>query len=497
MRPLLLILLASLGLHGCTILGPDYQDPQTDVSPDYLENEGYQSEAPQTIWWEAFNDPTLNLLVVRALSENNRIGIAVSNVNVARASYGLARLERVPFDTITTSYIQQGFYSAPPGFVGIGDGFDGDTGLTANEILNASIAASWEVDLFGRVTRSIRAAEADMENTAATLLDLRSTVAAETVDAYVTYRGIELQAVVAREYIVNQQETVRLVTIRRDAGRGSSLDVERAKEQLSSTRAILPPIESQARAALYRLATLTGQQPPAILASVSGTDELPTIKGVLPVGNPTDMLRRRPDIRAAERALAASTERIGLEISSAFPTVSLTGNVGIQSLGTENALTTDALNFSLGPSITWSLTNLLRARRNVLAAEASAAGAFDAYEQTVLLALEETEAALVAQRAILASLVAREAAEESSSKAAELARFRYERGASDFLDVLDAERRNLEARNTLAATRTDLARAQVAVFRALRADAPVVGLKLAPADLAPSPPPTDDAQSAP
>lgn len=489
----------ALVLGGCTIIGPDYEAPETAAAPNFVEAQGFEASAPQEIWWEAFGDPALNTLVTRALSENNRIGVAVNNVNVARAAYGLSRLERVPFDTISASYLQSRSSGAAIGAAFVIPGQDPDTSaitLPTEEILNASVAASWEVDLFGRVTRSIRAAEADLEEAAATLIDLRSIVAAETVDAYVTYRGLSIQTIVARENIRNQQETVRLVTVRRDVGRGSDLDVERAREQLASTMAVLPPIESEAKAALFRLATLTGQRPDemSIVAQTAGTP--PTIDGELPIGDPASMLRRRPDIRAAERALAASTERIGLEMAAAFPTVSLTGSVGTQTLGIDEAFANEALNFSLGPSITWSLTNLLRARRNVLAAKASAAGAFDAYEQTVLLALEETEAALVAQRAVRESLVARVLAEEASSKAAELARYRYERGASDFLDVLDAERRNLEARNTLAAARTDLARAQVAVFRALRADAPVASLTQSPEQLTARQPSPDGQGSA-
>ncbi|MEM7740466.1 MAG: efflux transporter outer membrane subunit [Pseudomonadota bacterium] len=480
MKSYLSLVLAILVLSSCSVIGPSYTAPEPQALPRFVEAAGYQETEPQPLWWEAFNDPVLDLVVARALAENNRIGVAVSNVNVARASYGLARLERVPFDTISSSYLQSRSSGAAIGAAFVIPGQEGGADpvtLPTEEILNASIAASWEVDLFGRVTRSIRAAEADLEQSSATLIDLRSVVAAETVDAYVTYRGLTIQTIVARDNILNQQETVRLVTVRRDAGRGSDLDVERAKEQLASTIAVLPPLESQAKASLYRLATLTGQRPEEIkiLAVTAGTP--PTIEGELPIGDPAVMLRRRPDIRAAERGLAAATERIGLQMASAFPTVTLTGSVGVQTLGIDEAFANEALNFSLGPSISWSLTNLLRARRNVLAANANAAGAFDTYEQTVLLALEETEAALVGQRAVRASLMARVSAEEASSKAAELARFRYERGASDFLDVLDAERRNLEARNSLAAARTDLARSQVAVFRALRADAPITDLK--------------------
>ncbi|MEO1043541.1 MAG: efflux transporter outer membrane subunit [Pseudomonadota bacterium] len=486
-------------LSSCTVIGPTYNAPETEALPRFVESADYQETTPQPVWWEAFDDPILNRLVARALAENNRIGVAVSNVNVARASYGLARLERVPFDTISASYLQSRSSGAAIGAAFVIPGQEGNTDsvtLPTEEILNASVAASWEVDLFGRVTRSIRAAEADLEQTSALLIDLRSVVAAETVDAYVTYRGLTIQTIVARENILNQKETVRLVTIRRDAGRGSDLDVERAKEQLATTIAVLPPLESQAKASLYRLATLTGQRPEEIkiLAVTAGTP--PTIEGDLPIGNPEAMLRRRPDVRAAERALAASTERIGLQMASAFPTITLTGSVGVQTLGIDDAFANEALNFNLGPSISWSLTNLLRARRNVLAANASAEGAFDNYEQTVLLALEETESALIGQRAVRASLMARESAEASSSKAAELARFRYERGASDFLDVLDAERRNLEARNSLAAARTDLARSQVAVFRALRADAPLIDLKQSPGQLVASQSPEGDQEFA-
>ena len=214
-----------------------------------------------------------------------------------------------------------------------------------------------------------------------------------------------------------------------------------------------------------------GRPPAEIATLVLGDAPLPAISGPLTVGDPAHLLRRRPDIAQSERALAAATAEIGLNLSEAFPRVDLVGDVGFRTVGLENLFAANALNFAFGPQITWSVTDLARARQNVRIASASAQAAFANYEQTVLLALSETESALARQTKLQEQAVSLAEARDASASAANLARIRYDAGASDFLNVLDAERVELQSANDLAAARTAISRAQVAVFRALRAGA--------------------------
>ena len=469
MRRLLILPL----LAGCTAFGPDYDPPVPNAYDAFVEAEGYDAAPASARWWTAFGDPELDRLVGLALARNNDVGAALANVNAARAQVGLARLDRLPFDTLSASYTES---RQSAGVIGANfpGGADIDGPLPNNDVLNLGIAASWEIDLFGRVTRSIRRAEAELGGAQATLADLQTVVIAETADAYVAMRGLQAQLAVARDNAANQAETVRLVTVRQAAGRGTDLDVERARAQAAVTRALVPVLEAEARAAAYRLGTLVGVRPEEAAVILAASAPLPLIAGDLPIGDPGALLRRRPDVRAAERDLAAATQGIGLEISSAFPLVSLTGAISSQTIGTDGVFTEDALAFSYGPQVAWSLTNLLRARQRIEAARARAGGRFDAYEQTVLLALAETETALASQRAQRQRLDELTEAERASAAAARLARLRFDAGASDFLAVLDAERRRLEAADALAATRTQAARSQVAVFRALRAGVPTL-----------------------
>ncbi|MCQ8184491.1 efflux transporter outer membrane subunit [Parvularcula maris] len=467
------VLIAAVLLGGCTIIGPDYEEPSTEGYTDgaFLESEGYASEAPLSDWWTAFDDESLDAFVALAIAQNNELGAALANVNAARAQVGLRRLDRLPFDTITSVYNVQR-QSATTLAAGFGDegGFDiGDELLPTIDIFSISAAASWEVDLWGRITRGINVAEARFGEAQAQLADLQTIVIAETVDAYIGLRGTQEQLDVARENARNQRETVKLVTARRDAGRGTDLDVERAQSQLAVTLAAIPPLEAAVAQERYRLGVLVGETPARIAAMTQENRPLPSIERALPVGDMSALLERRPDIRAAERSLAAATEEIGLQMTSAFPRVQLLGGIGVQSVEFENTFTEQAINFSYGPSITWSLTDLLRFRQTVRAASARAEGAFDTYEQTILSALAETETALASQRAAQRQLVALAEAERASTAAARLARLRFENGASDFLAVLDAERRQLEAATDLAAARIGTARAQITVFRTLRA----------------------------
>lgn len=458
---------AALLSAGCTLIGPDYRAPDRNAlaSEAFINADGYETSEPLSAWWTLFGDETLSGLVSTGLAENRTLGAALANVNAARAQRGLARLNRLPFDSVSASYLQNRQSSS---ITAANLGLPSDP-FPTNDVSDAGVSASWEVDLFGRVTRTINIAKADLDERALLLADLQAVIAADIVDAYVNLRGLEAQLAVARRNIDNQASVLKLTEVIRDAGRGSDLDVELAKAQLSSVRATIPGLEGQIASATYALGVLTGKTPLAIAALVAAPAPLPSVEGAIPIGDPAALLRRRPDISASERALAAATETIGLNIAEAFPRLELIGQGGYQALGFQDQFSANALNFSAGPSVTWSLSNLLRARQRVKTARAGAEAAFNSYEATILAALAETESAFATQARAQDQLVELTEAERASANAASLARLRYENGATDFLSVLDADRRNIEAADRLAAARTATARSQVAVFRALRA----------------------------
>ncbi len=466
---LLFVIAGGVLLSGCTIIGPNYVPPQTAQfeEPAFINDQPYESAAPSATWWTGFADSTLNELIEGGVDRNRTLIAAYANVNAARAQLGVARLNRAPFDTITASYLESRQASA---VFAASIGQDGDVGtFPTNDISDINIAASWEIDVFGRVTRTINIAKADLGEAQALLADLQTVLIADIADAYVNYRGLEAQLVVAVNNALNQSDTLELTIKIRDAGRGTDFDVERAKAQLSVTRAGIPPLETAVAAAKYQLGVLTGRTPAEIDALLDEDAPLPIMRASIPIGDPAALLRRRPDIAARERALAAATENIGLNITNAFPRINIIGAAGFQSIGFDDAFGANALNFSVGPSITWSLTDLIRAKSRVSAASATAEAAFANYEQAILAALAEVETVLVQQANLQQQLTELIEAERASAAASRLARLRYEGGAADFLSVLDAERRELESADQLAAARTATARAQVALFRALRA----------------------------
>ncbi|MEM8771482.1 MAG: TolC family protein [Pseudomonadota bacterium] len=455
-------------LAGCTLIGPTYEAPDISAyEPEaFINNDGYDNNEALSAWWTRFEDDKLNELISLGLAENRELGAAYANVNIARAQWGLARLNRAPFDTITSSYLESRTGSAV--FIA-STGGSGANPFPTNDISDINVAATWEVDLFGRVTRTINIGKANLGEAQYVLADLQTLIISDIADAYINLRGLQAQRAVALNNVANQDDTLKLTEVRRDAGRGTDLDVERAKSQLAGTRAIVPPLDAAIKASLYQLGVLTGQSPAQINAIVEDPAPLPMIKGAIPIGDPAAFLRRRPDIAASEQALAAATEQVGLDIAEAFPRIDLTGQVGYQAVGFQDQFSSKALNFATGPSITWSLTNLLRARKSVQASRAGIDAAFNTYENTVLSALAEAETAFANQALLQEQLIELVEAERASREAARLARLRYENGAEDFLSVLDAERRDLEAADALAAVRTATAQSQVAVFRALRA----------------------------
>ena len=468
---LLLTLLSLVLISGCAV-GPNYKQPQTSVAAFFANNPTNAvnaDEAALATWWKGFNDAMLDDLVARAITTNHDLRIATANLKEARALRRLTTFDLAPTVQANAGYENRLLSkAAAPGI---------PRNAREMEFFDASFDATWELDLFGRVRRSVEAANAQVAATEAMRLDVLVSVTAEVARDYLELRGQQNQLAVARRNADVQRETLEITDARLQGGRGTDFDVSRSRSLLNLTLSTIPPLEGEIKKTIHRLGVLTGQQPDALTSELSMPTPLPTVMPALTLSTPESLLRRRPDIRAAERSLAAATARIGVATADLFPRVSFVGTVGLQAdtfagLGKSGA---DTWNF--GPRITWAALDLGRVQARIKGSDARAEASLAIYERTVLIALEETEDALVdfgheqeRQQFLQTSAAA-------SQKAADLAHQRYEGGVTDFLSVLDAERTLLESQDRLAASQTRTATAFVAVYKALGGGVPVADAK--------------------
>jgi len=324
--------------------------------------------------------------------------------------------------------------------------------------------ASYEVDLFGGVTRAIEAAHGDVDAAQAQLDAARVSVAAETARAYVTACSNAAQKAVAVDTVALQGKTLDLTKTLFDAGRGTKRDVERADVLLAQTQAQIPGFEAERRAALYALAVLTGKPPdPAADACVTP----PKLKDVLPVGDGAALLARRPDVRAAERTLAADTARVGVATADLYPSIKLLGSIGLGAPKAGDTFKSSSFSYSLGPLISWNFPNMTIARARVREARADADAQLARFDGTVLSALQETEQALARYAGALDRDTVLVRAEQSSGEAARLSRLRFDYGADSFLLLISAERDRADARAARASADATVADAQISLFKAL------------------------------
>ncbi|GGI90939.1 outer membrane efflux protein [Polymorphobacter multimanifer] len=454
------LLMAALPLSGCA-LGPDYAPaPLPPVEGGALlagaEGAAVGGEA-QVTGWRGYDGPRLGELVGRALAANTDLRAATARLRQVRAVLSETRSQRLPSTSITGSAVEARQAVPTP------------TGPVAfeSEFYRLGLDASYEIDLYGRVTRSVQAARADFEAEEAARDTVRITVAAETARAYADACSAAAQLAVAERSLKLQADSFGIAEKRVAAGRDSPLDVARARAQLESTRATLPAFTAQRAAALNRLAVLTGRQPAQVDARVKACTAPPLLKTAIPVGDGAALLRRRPDVRQAERRLAAATARIGVAMADFFPQISLGGSVSGQGVTPGAALSNRGFAFSIGPAISWTFPNFAAARARTRQARAGSDEAVANFEGSMLAALEETETALANYAAGLATNEALRAARDESARAARIVRLRYGAGSEGFLAVLDAERTLATADAQLAANDADLTTRQIAVFKAL------------------------------
>ncbi len=453
---------AAVFLGGCAV-GPNYQRPETPVDAHFANagEPGFAEAEAVEHYWTGFNDPMMTGLIDDALAHNKDLSAAAANLRAARAARRLAGFDQYPTVNLAASYTHN--LDSQEQLPGV------DMHDREFDAAQAGFDGLWELDLFGRVRRNVEAARGDVGAAAATLQDARVSVIAEVARDYFILRGLQDQWVLTQRNADNQFNTLKLTRNRLEAGRGNELDTARAEAQWQTTLASIPTLEASIATTCYRLSVLTGRQPTALSASLMSLAPMPALPPLNPIGTPQQLLRRRPDVRVAERRLAASTARIGVAVGDLFPKVTLVGDVGYFAPTFGEFGESQARSFSVGPSISWAAFDLGRVRARISTAKAQTDQALAAYEGAVLGALEDTEGALISYGRSQSRREALQIAAAASDKAADLARKRFEGGLIDFLEVLDAERTALSAESLLSQSRTDAATSLIAVYKALGA----------------------------
>ena len=444
-------------LAACTAVGPDYREPDAAalrVPPSWR---GATSQgAPDTValaaWWRALGDPTRDGLVEATLRASPTLGAAQARLREARARREVAGASRFPTLGASAATVRTRTGT-------------GDTAASRSSY-DASFDASWEPDLFGGQRRAVEAADADF---GASLEDLRGTqvsLAAETALNYVEARSLQARVEIARANLRTQSETLQLTQWRAQAGLTSALDVEQARAGVEQTRAQIPALESLLAQARNRLAVLAGEPPGALDARLAGPGAIPAIPAALALGIPADTLRQRPDLRAAERRLAAETARVGIAEANRYPSLSFSGSIGLEAASL-SALDSGALAGQLAVRLAATIFDAGRLRAQVDIQSAVQERAVRNYEAAVLTALEDVENALVQLANTGRRREALAQAADAARNAALYAEQRYSAGITDFQTVLDTQRTLLSAQDNLESTRAEQASALVRLYKAL------------------------------
>ncbi|MBN8885490.1 MAG: efflux transporter outer membrane subunit [Rudaea sp.] len=454
-------IVSSLVLAGCAV-GPDYRRPDAPAPVQYARKDAVPAgdvaapAAGDAQFWQAFGDAQLSALIDAALTANNDLRGALARYDGANALLREAKFDALP--TITAS--AQGGHQQLSRDQALG-------GPRSARSYSAGINASWELDLFGRVRREIEAQRAETQASAADLAAMQVAIAGQVASTYAQLRGLQERLRVARDNAANQRETLSLVEARYGAGRDTEFDLARARAQFETTSSRVPALEAQIAIAEHRLAVLSGRAPEALIAELDPPQRLPALPQPIDPGTPGELLRRRPDIAAAEARLHAAAARVGVATADLFPRLSFSGLLGTQAFHHDALFKSGSETASGFLGIDWSFLDVGRVRARIAASRADAAALLTQYQQTVLLALEDTENALILDARTRREDAQLERAAHDSADAARLARVRYQAGVIDLYEVLDAERSLLAAQDAFADSHTRSATATVALYRAL------------------------------
>lgn len=453
-------LLAALALlTGCAV-GPNYQAPATPEPPAFgAEHQSGDFTQAEEQFWQGFGDPLLAELINQTLAANQDLQGALARYERAAALLHGARREQWPSVTANAGVAEQHLADVertPPGA--------GPDRVTSYQ---AGLAANWELDLFGRLRRATESQQAELQAVGAELGALQVALVGQLASSYFDLRGLQQRYQVAQQNVALQRQSLEIVTARVTAGRGTEFDQVRARAQLERTRAELPTLQAGIRAAMHRIAVLTGQPPTALVDTLSPQVGLPASLPVIPVDSPGDVLRRRPDIAAAERRLAAATARIGVATADLFPRFTLSGLLGSVAADGGDLFTGPAESRRVALGIDWTFLDHGKVKARIEAADAQSREALAGYQQAVLLALEEADTRLVGYQRAQERAERLQQAAANARQAAELARTRYERGFIGYFEVLAAEQELTATRDAAVVSRTAETLAMVNVYRAL------------------------------
>lgn len=462
-KPLWVMTLASaLVLGGCTVVGPDYTEPQIELDADFTlldSDAGLTVEQPTQLadWWMTLHDPALNRLIDKAIKQNLDLRAATSQLRQVRALRNVSTGARFP----TLDANAQAQRSRASESV-VGQEADLTTNLYA-----AGFDAGWEIDLFGGVARAIEAAEADVDAAAESLRDVLVSILAEVALNYVEVRSFQERLRIAADNLASQEDTFELIQSRHAAGLVQDIDLERARSNVENTRSTMPQLSTELERASNRLALLLGEQPGAVDDLLTQSKPVPSPQIDVAVGVPADLLRRRPDIRYAERLLAAETARVGEATAELYPKLRLFGSVGLETLSGGSLFESASRTLGVGSIISWPLFSGDQVRNRIEAQSEVQEQAYIAWQMVVLSALEEVSNAITAYTNEQIRHAALQRSAESAVRAANIARSRYDAGIADFIEVLDTDRERLSVEDALAASNAEITTDLIRLYKAL------------------------------
>lgn len=458
--------LIALGLSACKV-GPDYQEPVVPIEDDWSAAVAAEmtAETPDIErWWEELGDTMLTDLIRQSELSNLDLRVSVSRVAEARALRGIAKGDLYPNLVLDGSYsYTQLSDNSPGGQIIIGTGGEN----SPVEQWSTGAGSAWEIDLFGRVRRNVEAADARLMAGVEDYRDVLVSLYAEVALNYVDVRSLQLRLEFAQSNVAAQRESLGLTQDRYEAGLTSALDVAQAEQNLAQTESLIPTLESSLNASLNRLAVLLGQQPGQLHQALDRDGQIPDTPEDITTGVPADLLRRRPDIRRAERFLASETALIGVAKADLYPTFSISGFIeGVASTFT-GQFGGDGVGWGIVPGFRWDLFQGGKIRNNIRAQEARTDQALYLYQQTVLLALEEVETSLVAYDRERERRDRLQEAVDASSQAVELVRTQYLAGLTNFQNLLDSQRSLFQQQDQLAESEGLVVQALVVLNRSL------------------------------
>ena len=457
---LLKALFITVLLSACAPVGPNYAPPETDPPKQWSTPlkgglvKGDREDKTLSTWWKTLDDPVLTDLVEKAISGNLDLKSARSRVREARAKRGVSEAELFPMVDAAASATKNRLSEVRYG----GDDYS---------LYSAGFDAGWEIDVFGGIRRSIEAATANLEAEEERLRDVMVSLLSEVALNYLDVRTIQLGIQVAVQNLEAQKRSYRLALSRYEAGLTNELSVQQARYNMESTRSKIPLLRTALAAAMNRLSVLLGLQPGTLSGHLKEQAPIPVPPLTVVVGVPAEALRRRPDIRRAERQLATQTAQVGVATADLYPKFSLVGSIGIESLSLGDVFSASGLAYLIGPSITWPVFDAGAIRSNIEVHTERQKQALIQYESAILNALEEVENALVAYTEVQNRMKALEASTQAAKRAVLLSESQYRAGLTDFTSVLDAQRSLLSFQEQLALSKGNVTAYLVRLYKAL------------------------------